>query len=325
VVAVSVTLLGPPASLGSSARAFERAGVDGLWAGDYFQSGLVRATAIVAATERVRVGTHVLQAFARSPLATALAARELAGLSAGRFVLGLGSQVPAANRRWHGVEIERPVAGLGDYIAAVRALLDTPGDRPSHYEGSHFSFDVPGFRPVSELLPVPLWVGAASPASVRLAAGVADGLAGHLLWSYRHVQQKVRPAAGELPLSVARVAAARTVPTWRADLVRTLAHYLVTPAYGPMLAQQGVQLDRDALLDAVRSGDADACHALVAPYLPWFTVTDPDELAHHVTAAGANGVDEVVLVAPSDPANPPRTERHERELVQLISRWRAER
>jgi alkanesulfonate monooxygenase SsuD/methylene tetrahydromethanopterin reductase-like flavin-dependent oxidoreductase (luciferase family) len=55
-----------------------------------------------AATTGPIVGTHVLQAFARSPLATALAAADLQEFSGGRFVLGLGSQFPAANRRWHG-------------------------------------------------------------------------------------------------------------------------------------------------------------------------------------------------------------------------------
>src|SRR5579863_6913688 len=91
-VAVGVTVQGPMRSLAGLAYRLEQAGVDSLWTGDYFQAGLVRAAVLGAATSRALVGTHVLQAFARSPLATALAAQDLQELTGGRFILGLGSQ-----------------------------------------------------------------------------------------------------------------------------------------------------------------------------------------------------------------------------------------
>jgi alkanesulfonate monooxygenase SsuD/methylene tetrahydromethanopterin reductase-like flavin-dependent oxidoreductase (luciferase family) len=159
VTQLSVTLMGPPSSLAATARRFEEAGADAVWTGDYFQSGLVRAAVIATATQHAQVGIHVLQAFARSPLATALAAQELQALSGGRFVLGLGSQVPAANRRWHGVQQPKPVRALADYVGAVRALFSTPADETCTYRGPFFAFDVPPFRSPRPPGPPTAWPG----------------------------------------------------------------------------------------------------------------------------------------------------------------------
>jgi alkanesulfonate monooxygenase SsuD/methylene tetrahydromethanopterin reductase-like flavin-dependent oxidoreductase (luciferase family) len=315
--AVSVTLMGPAASLGRTAARFESTGVDRLWTGDYFQSGLVRAAIIAAATTRVAVGTHVLQAFARSPLATALAAQELQSLSGGRYVLGLGSQLPAANRRWHGVEIATPVAALRDYVAALRTLFTTPG--ACDFNGTHFAFRVPPFRGPADEPPPPFWIGGAGPATVRLAAEVADGVAGHLLWTYAHVRDHVAPHTGALPVTVTRLVAVHTVTGWRADLIRRVAHYLVTPAYHQLLARQGIVFDRDELLRAVRTGDAEAMAATVEPYLAQWCIWDAAGLQRHRAEAAAHGVAELVLFVPSDPGEPARTSAYEGELADLLS------
>ena len=121
--AIGVTVQSPMQSLAGLARRLERAGVDSLWTGDYFQSGLVRAAVLGAATSGALIGTHVLQAFARSPLATALAAQDLQELIAGRFVLGLGGQFPVANHR-------RPGAGNGARAGARRIAHGRGPARP---------------------------------------------------------------------------------------------------------------------------------------------------------------------------------------------------
>jgi alkanesulfonate monooxygenase SsuD/methylene tetrahydromethanopterin reductase-like flavin-dependent oxidoreductase (luciferase family) len=304
--------------LSATARRFESAGVDMLWTGDYFQSGLVRAAAIGAATTRVDVGTHVLQAFARSPLATALAAQELQALTGGRFVLGLGSQVPAANRRWHGVELAKPVAALTDYLAGLRALFTTPGDEPCSYHGPYFAFEVPPFRTPTAARP-PVWIGGAGDATIRLAAQAADGLAGHLLWSNEYVAAHVRPAleGTDLSVTVARLAA----PTGgaRLDLARRLAHYLVTPAYQPMLRRQGIDLDRETLLAAVRADDEEAMLRAVEPCLGRYCVMDAYELRAQLDEAARCGISGIALFVPADPRRPERTERYEAELADLIT------
>jgi len=317
---IGVTLQGPVRSLAGVARRLERAGVDSVWTGDYFQSALVRAAVLGAATSRVLVGTHVLQAFARSPLATALAAADLQELTGGRFVLGLGSQFPAANRRWHGVTVERPVAALREYVAAVRALLATPGDQGVRFDGDRFRYTVPPFRGTTALLPPPVWIGGAGPATVRLAADVADGLAGHLLWTYSHVRDEVRPvlAARPLPLTVPRLVGSRAVPGAHEDLLRRLAHYLVTPGYEPLLTRQGIDIDRDRLLAAVRGRDTGTIGAMVGPYAGHWCIRDAADLARHRALAAAYGVDRLMLLVPAEAGDPTRVAEHEQELAGLL-------
>jgi alkanesulfonate monooxygenase SsuD/methylene tetrahydromethanopterin reductase-like flavin-dependent oxidoreductase (luciferase family) len=322
VAAVGVTLQGPVETLAGTARELEQAGAAALWVGDYFQSGLVRAAIVGAATTAVSVGTHVLQAFARSPLATALAAQELQDLTRGRFRLGLGSQLPDANRRWHGVVVERPVAALREYVAAVRMLLHTPAGEPAEFAGTYASYRVPPFRTIPAAAAPPVWIGAFGPRSTLLAAETADGLAGHLLWTDDHFGASVLPAlqARPIPVSIARLVAPRTTPGARADLVRRLAHYLVTPAYQSGLRAQGIDIDRVALFDAIRTRDGAAVERISTRHVPAFCIEDADDLARHREQCGSHGVAQLNLLAPVDPAMPARTGELERAIVDLLRR-----
>lgn len=318
-VPVSVVLAGPVHALAHRAARFEAAGVAGLWTGDYFQSAPVRAAIIGAATARVAVGTHVLQAFARSPLATALAAQELQDLTAGRFVLGLGSQLPAANRRWHGVDLPRPLAALEEYVRALRALLETPAGARSTFHGDLFAHDVPPFRAAASQPPPPIWIGGAGPAAADLAGRLADGLAGHLLWTWAHVRDRVLRHIEPLPVTVPRLVAPDGVPGWRRDLIRRLAHYLVTPAYQELLVRQGVAIDREVVLVAVKEGDDAAMQRAVEPYLEEWSAHDASSLRRQRVAAAEHGVSGLVLLAPVNANNPERTGDYEDALAELLA------
>jgi alkanesulfonate monooxygenase SsuD/methylene tetrahydromethanopterin reductase-like flavin-dependent oxidoreductase (luciferase family) len=277
----------------------------------------VRAAIVATATSRATVGSHVLQAFARTPLATALAATELQEVSGGRFILGLGSQFPAANRRWHGLEIDRPITALGEYIAAVRALLQAPQGATVEFDGRWFTYRVPPFRSATDSSP-PIWVGGAGPGSVRLAARTADGLAGHLLWTYRHVRQCVRPVLPDasMPVTVARLVASTT--QGRAAGYRRLAHYLATPGYQDLLVHQGTPVDRSGLLSALRSGDHAALERMLAGYAHEWLITDAAGLDGHRRAAAAAGVTRLMLLAPVDQDDPQRTAGFENDLASLL-------
>jgi alkanesulfonate monooxygenase SsuD/methylene tetrahydromethanopterin reductase-like flavin-dependent oxidoreductase (luciferase family) len=65
----------------------EAAGFDSLYVTEAWRSGFVPLTAIAVATERVRLGTYVLNAYGRSPLLTGMSAIDLDELSRGRFLL----------------------------------------------------------------------------------------------------------------------------------------------------------------------------------------------------------------------------------------------
>ena len=70
-------------------------------------------------TSRVKLGPAVAIAFARSPMSMAYQSWDLAALSKGRFILGLGTQVKGHIERRYGVKWEPPVAKLRDYVAGA--------------------------------------------------------------------------------------------------------------------------------------------------------------------------------------------------------------
>src|SRR5439155_1227438 len=83
----------------------------------------VQAAVASSATSRVTVGTDIALAFPRSPTITAMTARDLAELSGGRFILGLGTQVKRVNEQRFGVAFEHPAPKIAEAVQAIRAAL----------------------------------------------------------------------------------------------------------------------------------------------------------------------------------------------------------
>jgi alkanesulfonate monooxygenase SsuD/methylene tetrahydromethanopterin reductase-like flavin-dependent oxidoreductase (luciferase family) len=183
------------------------------------------------------------------------------------------------------------VAALGEYVAAVRALLGTRGDESVCFDGEHFRYCVPPFRVATALPPPPVWTGGTDPATVRLATGVADGLAGHLLCTYSHIRNEGRPVvqARALPLMVARLVGSQAVPGADDELLRALAQYLVTPGYGQLLRRQGIDIDRGRLLAAAREREAGTISRIIEPYAGHWCIRNGAELARHRALAAAHG------------------------------------
>src|SRR5437588_12792207 len=84
-------------SIGELAREAEAVGFESVWVAETARSAFTQAAVACAVTSRIRVGTDIALAFPRSPTLTAMSARDLAELSDGRFVLGLGTQVKRVN------------------------------------------------------------------------------------------------------------------------------------------------------------------------------------------------------------------------------------
>src|SRR5205807_840288 len=102
----------------------ERLGFDSVWSAEAYGSDAVTTVAWVAArTERIGVGTAIMQIPARTPSSTAMTAITLDHLSGGRFRLGLGMSGPQVVEGWHGVPYGKPLARTREYVEVVRAIL----------------------------------------------------------------------------------------------------------------------------------------------------------------------------------------------------------
>src|SRR5258706_1617320 len=99
------------------AQRAEAAGFDAVLSVEFFnQHGFVVLGAIAQATERIRIGSGIANAFTRAPLVHATAAMDLDELSGGRMVLGLGSGTRRMNVEWWGVPFAKPAARMRELI-----------------------------------------------------------------------------------------------------------------------------------------------------------------------------------------------------------------
>ncbi|MGX1562739.1 LLM class F420-dependent oxidoreductase [Streptomyces sp. NPDC055506] len=176
-----------PEDLLEIARAAERSGFDYLASCDHV--GIPRRLAaamstiwydpvatlsfLAAATERVRLLSHVAIVGLRHPLLTAKQYATLDHLSGGRLVLGVGAGHVQEEFEALGVDFRQRGAVLDESLDALRAALG-PEEFPEHH-GKLYDFEGLGQRPRPAQDHVPLWVGGSSPAAVRRAALKGDG------------------------------------------------------------------------------------------------------------------------------------------------------
>lgn len=157
--------------MGALAKAAEDGGYDSVWFPEVGgRDAFVICGLAAHATDRIAVGTGVVPMMSRSPVAIALAAATLAEASGGRFNLGLGAGTSYTAHAWYDAEWKRPRHRLAETVRVVRAILS--GERVT----SQSDVRVDGFHLPGPCPPVPIYVGALTPGSLRLAGRVADGV-----------------------------------------------------------------------------------------------------------------------------------------------------
>lgn len=160
----------------------EKLGLDVCWVAEAWGADAPSALGYLAArTERMLLGSGVLQVGTRSPVLVAQTAITLSNLSNGRFLLGLGASGPQVIEGLHGVSFSRPLARIAETVDIVRQVF--AGGKISH-TGREFEIPRSGGEAVPMRLStraehaIPLYLAALSPAMLRLTGRVADGWLG---------------------------------------------------------------------------------------------------------------------------------------------------
>jgi len=220
------------------------------------------------ATERIRIGTGVVPIYTRTPATMAQTAATIDELSRGRLNLGLGVSHRPVVEGWHGQTIDRPVAEMREYVSIVRAILR--GEAPPSGEKWQTGFHLSGLDPRPEL---PIYVAALSPAMLRLAGEIADGV---VLWlcNPRYIADVVIPevtagreragrGSGSFDV-VAAVPGARTDDPGAAyaAMRKDLIPYFGLPFYRAMIERSGFGADL-AAYDAA-AGELPAMQAAIS-------------------------------------------------------------
>jgi 5,10-methylenetetrahydromethanopterin reductase len=154
----------PVPEIAALAADAERAGFDEVWFPDsqlLWRDVFAVATAAAAATSRITLGTAVTNVVTRHPAVLASAARTVAEVAPGRFLLGVGvgdSAVgPVGLRASTGAE-------LRERLGTVRDLL---AGRSVDFGGATSRLRDP--------VEVPIHIAASGPRNLRLAGELADG------------------------------------------------------------------------------------------------------------------------------------------------------
>src|SRR5262249_5886588 len=114
---------GDVATCAEVAELAERHGLSSAWTAEFYdRSATVSLAAMAAATSRIRLGSAIMYALARTPLLTIAEARDLDELAAGRFVLGLGSGTRQQVEAWHGQDAGHLAPRLEELVPLLREL-----------------------------------------------------------------------------------------------------------------------------------------------------------------------------------------------------------
>jgi F420-dependent oxidoreductase-like protein len=160
----------------------ERLGVDSAWSAEAWGMDAVAPLAFLAArTERLRLGTGIMQISARTPSLTAMTALSLAAISGDRFMLGLGASGPQVVEGLQGLPFARPLRRMRETIEIVR--LAFAGEKLV-YEGEFHRLPLPGGegKPLRLSQPanpdIPIFLATLAPKALELTGELADGWLG---------------------------------------------------------------------------------------------------------------------------------------------------
>src|SRR5262245_36723442 len=118
----------------------DRLGFHSVWTAEAYGSDAVSPLVWLAAkTERIRVGTAILQMTARVPALTAMTAATIDLLSGGRMLLGIGASGPQVVEGWHGVPYGKPLTRAREYVEIMRRVWKR--EEPLDFHGEHY--DIP--------------------------------------------------------------------------------------------------------------------------------------------------------------------------------------
>ena len=162
----------------------ERLGFSSVWTAEAYGSDAVSTAAwVLSRTERIQVGTAIMQMPARTPACAAGTAITLSQLSGGRFLLGLGPSGPQVVEGWHGVPFNKTLTWLREYVTIVKMIFAR--EAPLEFDGVRYQIPYEGEgstgqgKPLRSMIrsraDIPVYTGSMAPKSQAMSAEIADG------------------------------------------------------------------------------------------------------------------------------------------------------
>jgi probable F420-dependent oxidoreductase len=271
-------------------RRAEAAGYDDLWTGETNGPDGFTPLALAAAwTERMRLGTGVVNPYTRGPAVLAQQAAALADASGGRFVLGLGASSNVIVERWNERPFEKPLSRIREVVPVLREVLGG-GRGPGG-----FRLETPPAHAV------PIAIAALRDRMLRLGGELGDGTFVNFLPlpAVEHVVARVREgeaAAGRGETEV--ICRFFCIPGEGIDVARFMfAAYATVPVYEAFFRALGYGEQIDPMVAAWRDGDRKLAVEKVPEELvrEIFVFGDPGAMKERLAAFAERGITTFVL------------------------------
>jgi len=173
----------------------EKVGLDAVWVAEaYSYDSISQIGYLAGATNRVEIGTGIINVFSRTAALVAMTAAGCDYVSGGRFILGLGASGGQVVEGFHGVPYEQPMARIREYIDVCREVWRR--EKPLEYAGRTVVVPLPkdkgaGLGKPLKLINtpvrprIPIWWASLMGKSVEATAEVADGWMPIFVWPER--------------------------------------------------------------------------------------------------------------------------------------------
>jgi probable F420-dependent oxidoreductase len=307
-----------PLGVEAAAIAAEADGYDGFGVAETRHDTFVSLALSARATSAITLQSAIAVAFARNPMNVAVLANDIQLISAGRFQLGLGSQVRPHIERRFSMPWSHPAARMEEFITAVRTIWQSwaTGERLA-FRGQFYQhtlmtdFFSAGPNPHGQ---PPILLAAVGELMTGVAGRVADGMLCHSFTTEAYLRERTLPALraarGTLAgftLCLPVLAAIGSDDQARAaaeTAVRAqIAFYGSTPSYRPVLDLHGWGALHEQLNQLSRRQEWAAMGQLITDdVLAAFAVSGtPAQVAATVRQRFGDVIDRISIYTPHDP------------------------
>ena len=223
-------------------------------------------------TSRILLGTAISSVFVRTAPTIAMAAASVDDLSAGRFILGLGSSHKVQVEAEHGVAYSKPLTRVRECLGLIRDLLR---DGQVRFEGETIRSDGFDLWFAPRRPEIPIYLSAVFPKMTELCGEIADGiiLTRSTVATGRPVRERLAAGAVRAGRDASRIAVTTLLPTavaeTRAEALAALRPGLAFysgffPRYNRMMAEHGFGEEAAAIAAAWSRGDRNAAERAVS-------------------------------------------------------------
>jgi 5,10-methylenetetrahydromethanopterin reductase len=247
----------------------DKPNVDSLWIPESWgREAFASLGALSQITTKPKLGTSIISIYARTPATIAMGATTLDMLSNNRMIIGLGTSTPALVGNWHGLNFEKPLLRMREYVECLKRMIT--GERVN-YTGTYVrvkNFKLL-YRPQRERIPI--FIAAVNRYMISLACDVADGVLlylrpiDELKKTTSYIKSITKNKNFEIACVIISAVSNKEPQKARERAARTLAFYIaVGEYYNRFISNNGFRNEVEQIVSEYRRNGLDTASKFVS-------------------------------------------------------------